>query len=228
VIRPHIDQPGQGDVGSAAIRIGIMADSHGDPALLEAAIAVFRSRECAGCVHLGDIVDTARPETAGECLRRLNKLGILAIRGNNEHTLLLNQSSGIDKEAFETIREMPVVRRIECTLLAHSLPFETAMGPRCMFEDMTTDHLGRFFHSYPGMQLFRGHSHQPEVIRPKGAALYREKCRPGGLIPLPARQSAVITCGALADGLCLVWDRQKETIEFISVAGGRKCARPPD
>lgn len=228
MIRLHIGQPGQGEFGSAENRIGIMADSHGDPALLQAAIAVFSSLRCTRYVHLGDIVDTARPETAEACLLSLKKLGILAIRGNNEHTLLLNQSSGIDRRAFAAIRKMPLVRRIESALLAHSLPFETAMGPRCMYEDLNTDHLGHFFRSYTGMQLFRGHSHQPEVIRPSGAALHREKCLPGCPIPLPPRQSAVITCGALAEGICLVWDRQQETIEFIPLSADRKCALPPD
>jgi hypothetical protein len=28
----------------------------------------------------------------------------------------------------------------------------------------------------------------------------------------------VVTCGALADGLCLLWDQAEETIELVSLA----------
>jgi predicted phosphodiesterase len=199
-------------------RIGIMADSHGQAALIDAAAAYFQSRGCAVCVHLGDIIDTTRPETIQDCLNRLSRRQIYAIRGNNEHTLLLNQSTGIGDEVLETIRSMPLCRRIASALLAHSLPFEAALGPRCMLEDMDADHLRRFFQSYPEMQLFRGHSHQPEMVRLREASLYRENIRPGHPLPLKSRQPAVITCGALADRLCLVWDRRQETIELIALA----------
>lgn len=198
-------------------RIGLMADSHGDAARIEAAARCFRDHGCPLGIHLGDIGDTTRPATLEACLDRLEAHAILPIRGNNDHTLLLNQSPLVSARAMAIIREMPLTRQVGSALLAHSLPFAAAMGPRCMLEDMRSRHIRRFFQTYPGRSLFRGHSHQPEIVRPQGAALTRERMLPGRTYPLPTGQSAVVTCGALFDGLCLIWHRDRESIELIAL-----------
>lgn len=202
----------------SAVKIGIMADSHGDAARITAAAEYFRDRSCDLSVHLGDICDTTRPETGEDCINRLTTHRILAIRGNNDHTLLLNQSALIRPATMKILREMPLTRQIGSALLTHSLPFASTLGPRCMSEDMVPEHIRRFFQVYPGMQLFRGHSHRPEIVRPGGSSLRREKIRQDRPYPLKSGQSAVVTCGALAEGRCLIWDRSQETIELISLA----------
>jgi predicted phosphodiesterase len=201
----------------SAVKIGIMADSHGDAARITAAAEYFQTCGCTLCIHLGDICDTTRPETAEDCIRRLVTHRILAIRGNNDHTLLLNRSALIRPATMATLRKMPLTRQIGSALLAHSLPFASILGPRCMSEAMGPAHIRRFFQEYPGRQLFRGHSHQPEIVRPGEASLHRERIRPDRPYPLKSGQSTVVTCGALAEGRCLVWDRQQETIELISL-----------
>lgn len=214
---PH-DHKNHGAPGlDDADRIGIMADSHGEAALIDAAAACFRRRGCGLQFHLGDICDTARPASAQACLEKMAVHRIAAIRGNNEHTLLLNRPAGIDTSVMETIRAMPLTRRVGPALLAHSLPFVTTMGPRCMIEDMTPGHIRRFFQLHPGGALFRGHSHRPEIVRRRSGALVREKMLPGRSYPLYAGESAVITCGALAGRLCLIWDRHRETVELIGL-----------
>lgn len=202
----------------APSRVGLMADSHGRADLIEAATAHLRSRGCALCVHLGDIIDTARPDTIHACLACVAARQVTAVRGNNEHTLLLNQSAGVDPFVQEAIGGMPFCRRIGSAFLAHSLPFETELGARCLLDDLDANRLHQFFRSYPGMQLFRGHSHQPEMVWLNQASLCRTRMPPGRPLPLPSGRSAVITCGALADGFCLLWDRQEETVELLSLA----------
>jgi predicted phosphodiesterase len=211
ITNPWASEPGAPD------RIGLMADSHGNAALIASAAAVLYSRGCAMCVHLGDIVDTARPDTIDACLKALETWRIKAIRGNNEHSLLLNKSSWLGREAMAAIRAMPFGRRIGQVLLAHSQPFDDVLGARCLLEDMDVGHLGRFFDAYPETQLFRGHSHEPEIVRFREASLVRRPMAEGRPVPLAPRQPAVITCGALADGLCLIWDRCQETVELISI-----------
>ena len=201
-------------------RIGLMADSHGDAALIASAAAVLRSRGCAMCIHLGDAVDTTRPDTVEACLQALDAGQIKAVRGNNEHTLLLNRSAGLGRQAADVMRAMPFGRRIGSALLVHSLPFEEALGVRCLFEDMDVDQLRRFFARYPETLLFRGHRHQPEIVQLREASLVRRSMAKGRPVPLAARQAAVITCGALADGLCLVWDRRQATVELITLGMG--------
>jgi hypothetical protein len=213
-----VDQPASVGDPAPPARIGIMADSHGEADRIEAAAAFFHRCGCALSVHLGDICDTTRAETAAACLERLTTHHILAVRGNNDHTLLLNRSAQISPEALEIIREMPLTRQIGSALLAHSLPFASRMGPRCMVDAMDPDHLQHFFRAYPGRQLFRGHSHQPEIVRAGPASLQRETLHPGRRYPLTRHQTAVVTCGALADGLCMLWDQAEETIELVSLA----------
>jgi predicted phosphodiesterase len=198
-------------------RIGLMADSHGDAALIASAAAVLRSRGCAMCVHLGDIVDTTCPETIDACLQALDSGRIKAVRGNNEHTLLLNRSSGLGRQAEDALRAMPFGRRIGSALLVHSLPFEDALGVRCLFENMDAVRLERFFAACPETQLFRGHSHRPEIVRLKDASLVRQSMPEGHPVQLAACQAVVITCGALTDGICLVWDRRLATVERVSL-----------
>jgi len=205
-----------------------MADSHGDACRIDAAATYLTTSGCTLLVHLGDIGDTVRPETATACLEQLAAHGILAVRGNNDHTLLQNQSPQVSPQALAAIRDMPLTREVGSAVLAHSLPFASAMGPRCMLEDMRPEHIRQFFDEFPGRQLFRGHSHQPEIIRPRGASLDRLKLRPGQRYALGTGQSAVITCGALTAGLCLVWDGTQETIELVNLADSQPASEPGD
>ena len=209
--------PTNGDCPPAT-RIGIMADSHGDATGITAAADYFRACGCTVSVHLGDICDTNRPQTAEACLNRLKTHHILGIRGNNDHTLLLNRSAQIRPATMAILREMPLTRQIGSALLTHSLPFASTMGPRCMSEDMRPAHIRHFFRVFRDMQLFRGHSHQPEIIQPGKTALRREKIVPDRRYPLPCGQAAVVTCGALSEGHGMIWDRRQETIELIALA----------
>jgi predicted phosphodiesterase len=211
IATPWVSEPDAPD------RIGIMADSHGKVEMIVRAAAVLQSRGCAMCIHLGDIIDTTLPGTIDACLHALGTGRIKAIRGNNEHTLLLNRSSWLDRKAMDVIRSMPLGRRIGSALLTHSLPFDDALGARCMLEDLDAGHLMRFFTSYPETLLFRGHSHRSAIVQMRKAALFRRPLPAKHPFPLPDRRPAVITCGALADGLCLIWDRQQQTLELITL-----------
>ena len=199
--------------------VGLMADSHGDAECIDTAADFLLTAGCTQLVHLGDIGDTVRPETLAPCLARLDVHGIKPIRGNNDHTLLQNRSPQMDPEILAAIKAMPLVRRIGSALLAHSLPFADAMGPRCMLEDMGAAHIRLFFEQFPDAQFFRGHSHQPEIIRPQATSFDREALQPGRPYALASGQPAVITCGALTAGLCLFWDRRQETIELVRLPG---------
>ena len=159
-------------------KIGIMADSHGDAALIDAAAARLRAQGCARCFHLGDACDTTRPHTAAACLQKLQVNRISSIRGNNEQALLHHRSPDFDTAVAALIRAMPLTRRIGPALQAHSLPIAAAMGARCMIEDLDADHLRRFFLHCPGTLLFRGHNHRPEIVRSTSTGFLREKMMP--------------------------------------------------
>jgi predicted phosphodiesterase len=207
-------EPDEGD------RIGIMADSHGDAGLIAAAAECLRARGCERLFHLGDICDTAHPESAAACLRQVAAHRIAAIRGNNEHTLLGDRPTSVTIDTLTAIAAMPLTRRAGSALLAHSLPYSKGTGARCLIEALTADRIRAFFHRYPGQVLFRGHSHQPELVRPRSAAWRREAMSPGRTYKLAAGESAVITCGALIEGLALIWDPSQALVTPVALIAG--------
>ena len=206
-----VPEPDEGD------RIGIMADSHGDAASIRAAAEWLAARGCGRLFHLGDICDSAHPETAAACLRQVAAHRIAPIRGNNEHTLLLDRSASVAPETLAVIETMPLTRRWGSVLLAHSLPYAKSMGARCMIEALTADHIRRFFHHYPGQVLFRGHSHQPEIVYRRSGTWSRDAMRPGRTYRIGSEKAAVITCGALIEGRVLIWDQRLTSVTAVDL-----------
>jgi predicted phosphodiesterase len=64
--------------------IGIMADSHGKSETIEAAIELLKNRKCDRIYHLGDVCDSAHPETAHTCVHPLQINNVVTIKGNND------------------------------------------------------------------------------------------------------------------------------------------------
>ena len=201
-------------------RIGIMADSHGEAGLIAAAAKRLRAEGCKRLFHLGDICDTAHLESVAVCLQQVAVHRIAPIRGNNEHTLLLDRPASVGDEVLAAIAAMPLTRRMESAFLVHSLPYTDDLGARCMLEALTTHHIRAFFRCCTGALLFRGHSHQPEMVRLKQAAHRREAMTPAKPYVLARGASAVVTCGALIEGLSLIWDQRRRTVTSIPLDGG--------
>ena len=221
-LHPHrietepVPEPVEGD------RIGIMADTHGDAGLIAAGAECLRGRGCGRLFHLGDICDSAHPEGAAACLQQVAHQRIAPIRGNNEHTLLLDRSPTVAPEILAAIEAMPLSRRIASALLVHSLPCTRASGARCMIEALTAGHIRSFFRHYPDQVLFRGHGHHPEIVRPRPGAWSREPMAPGRIYRVGPGKPAVITCGALIEGLVLIWDQRQRTVTSTGLAGGAR------
>ena len=67
-----------------------MADSHGKPETILAALAVLKDLNCRPIYHLGDVCDSTRPETAEACLGPLQEQRVITIKGNNDHAIVAN------------------------------------------------------------------------------------------------------------------------------------------
>jgi len=57
-----------------------MADSHGQPETIAAALGVFTNIDCRPIYHLGDVCDSTHPETAEACLGPLRDFGVIIIK----------------------------------------------------------------------------------------------------------------------------------------------------
>ncbi|MBW1990262.1 MAG: metallophosphoesterase family protein [Deltaproteobacteria bacterium] len=185
-----------------------MADSHGDEKALAAAIRLLRDKRCATLVHLGDVCDSSLPETADACVDLVRGARVLCVRGNNDHLLLASRhgaAAGLVSEAsFDFLEGLSPAREVAGAVMAHSLPFVGRMGLSAMVRDMGDAECALFFSEQPQGLVFRGHSHAPRVVRPGKGGLSRVPLAPGS--PVRLLRPAVVTCGALTRGTCLVWE----------------------
>ncbi len=210
-----------GDIGSD--RIGVMADSHGRPEALEAGISTLRARGCSVLYHLGDICDSAYPENTAACVKIIERNGVLAVKGNNEHTVSINyvdrDDGAVSSSTAVYLGRLPLVRELPGAVFCHSLPFEAELGLSAMvrmMEPAAAIHFGRL---YPGRVLFRGHSHQPEIIRCRANRAEAEAIPRDLPLELASARPCVVTCGALTDGLSLIWHTREDWVCSIACDG---------
>ena len=206
---------------SAAPVIGFMADSHGRPETIAAALARFHGLGCREIYHLGDICDSARPERAAECVDLLVKARVTAVRGNNDHALVAGLRDDGPCRVPDSVRrfltDLPLRRMIPGAVLAHGLPFDREMGLSCMMASMDEAALARVTEAFPGRILFRGHSHAPEAAGWQGGRYVRRPLAAGGTIDLKRHGVAALTCGALTRGLCMIWAPDEGRAACLSI-----------
>lgn len=189
-----------------------MADSHGDADALSLGIRFLQEKKCFSIFHLGDICDSAKPETAQRCISLIRENHVLAIKGNNDHVLSVcgNESaehSHMLNEDAAFLGELPQVRKTGNAIFTHSLPFEKELGLSGMIRAMGDSQADSFFARYPEKVLFRGHSHEASMMRKNGKGVISRAIQPDEVILLQNHIPCVITCGALCDGFCMIWER---------------------
>ena len=186
--------------------IGIMADSHGKPDAIAAAVALFKSKGCLYMYHLGDICDSGYPETVDSCVSMLKTNNVTAVKGNNDHAISANHPGGkISKETIGYLSALPLVAEYGEALFTHSLPFAETLGLSCMIRGMGKNEAAVFFKEHPGKILFRGHGHSPEIISKESGEIAVRSILPGENTELAGRFPCIITCGSLAEGFCMIW-----------------------
>ena len=197
--------------------VGIMADSHGRSDMILAALDFLSDKGCRHLVHLGDICDSTHPETVEACVRPLQKFAVLAIKGNNDHQIVVNhdrhRQTLIPQDILNFLKNLPLIRQLQYAVFSHSLPFARELGLSSMIGAMGKMQMSRFFRAYPQGLLFRGHSHTPEVFWKDVDQIISRKLAVGERLDLTDRLPCVVTCGALTRGLCLIWKPVENAIE---------------
>lgn len=201
-------------------RIGIMADSHGKPGVIQGAISFLKEKECTLLYHLGDICDSASPGTADACVELLKTHDVTAVKGNNDHIVLLNHRAQpgevVSQITLDYLGNLAQTVERDNVFFTHSLPFAKELGPAGMIRNMGIGESDKFFSESPQSVLFRGHSHQPGIIYRDGAKTVAESLSAGQNIDLSQRTPCVITCGALTSGICMIWEPAKEKSHCLS------------
>jgi len=199
--------------------IGLMADSHGQVAPINAALEYFRSRGCKCIYHLGDVCDSAHPETAADCLQPLLEEKVIVLKGNNDHTLVANYAdqagAPVPKSILKAIQGFPLQVEHEGAILTHSLPFERELGLVSMTRSMERAEADWFFDTTNHSILFRAHSHNPEIIWRTNNKILRQPITNASVVDLRDRIPCIVICGALTRGLCMTWRPEEQIIESI-------------
>jgi len=200
--------------------IGLIADSHGRAKTMAAALEYLKAERCTHLYHLGDICDSLHPETADACVELLQDYQVKSVKGNNDHSIVVNQASrktpSIRPETLHYLEQLPLVIQTGRTIMAHSLPFEKELGLACMVGAMTHDYARVFFRSFGDCILFRGHSHSPDIAwqdcegRIVSANISLEQT-----INITERLPCIVTCGALDQGLCLLWSLTDSSVTSL-------------
>jgi predicted phosphodiesterase len=202
-------------------RVGIMADSHGEPHKIIAAARFLNKKGCRLLFHLGDICDSAHPETVEPCVRALKDLAVTAVRGNNDHLILVNHLGQTEKimppDILDFLQSLPLVVKYHIAILTHSLPFLQELGLSSMVSPMDRKQTARFFDTYPDRILFRGHSHSPEIWWEQDLEIISQILRVGQRIDLTDRIPCVVSCGALTQRVCILWEPHENMIEYHAI-----------
>ena len=187
-----------------------MADSHGDPEAIAAAADFLKRNACRTLYHLGDICDSNEGKTAGDCVAQVRQYGIIAVKGNNDHTLAADaggwRGGGIRRETLAFLENLPLVLYACSATLVHSRPFIDRLGLSAMIGTMGRREAGDYFNAYPSGMLFRGHSHQPEIITRRKKEIRFSPLVAGQTIDLAGQRPCIVTCGALTKGFVMIWN----------------------
>ncbi len=211
-------------------KIGIMADSHGQVECMLDALAFFRKQDCDSLYHLGDICDSAHPQTADQCVQLLQQKKIHAVKGNNDHQVVVNhlttRPAYISTATIEFLQHLPMIIDFGEIVLAHSLPFVKDRGLSSMVGPLGVHEADLFFGMNSHKILLRGHSHLPEIVRSRCESNVTKKLMPGESLQIAGIIPAIVTCGAVDHGFVMVWDVGRQTISSyklnrsVAKAGG--------
>jgi hypothetical protein len=145
---------------------------------------------------------------------------VKAVKGNNDHTIVANytdhRQNPVPPDIFDFLQSLPLAIRFQKAIFTHSLPFNKTLGLSCMIRDIGTREIKQIFTRFSDQIVFRGHSHTPEIIWQQKGQIRTQVLSPSCKIDLAERMPVVVTCGALTDGFCMIWEPFENRIECLS------------
>ncbi|WP_319523814.1 metallophosphoesterase family protein [uncultured Desulfosarcina sp.] len=201
-------------------KIGIMADSHGDPESIDKGAVFLKQSDCTTLVHLGDICDSNCFDTADACVDRVKALGIAAVKGNNDHTLTADargrKNTGIRPETLSFLEDLPLSLTVGRATFVHSRPFVKRLGLSAMIGTVGKRDAEKYFKENPDGLLLRGHSHTPEMICRIDNQIRFASLIAGQTVELAGKRPCIVTCGALTSGVVMLWESGEDCLTCCS------------
>jgi len=197
-----------------------MADSHGDPESIDKGAVFLKQQDCTTLVHLGDICDSNRFDTADACVDRVRTLGIAAVKGNNDHTLAADargrRNTGIRSETLSFLEVLPLSLTVGRATFVHSRPFVKRLGLSAMIGTIGRRDAETYFKENPDGLLLRGHSHTPEIMYRIDSQVHFAPVDAGQTIELAGKRPCIVTCGALISGVVMIWEAGEDRLTCCS------------
>jgi hypothetical protein len=116
--------------GDLPMKIGLIADIHGDLAGFNAALSICEREQVDLMLCAGDIVE--RGSDADEIVRLIRQYDIGCIKGNHEHSVIRNQSRWRDTERPERMAQIGRIISDETIAYSESLPGMERPGAMCL------------------------------------------------------------------------------------------------
>jgi len=212
------DDRGDTEKGQTALLIGILADSHGRPDALRAGIEALRDRKADRLIHLGDVVDTLRLETVDECVRMLIENRIDGVLGNHEYSLVTHHfkryTERFSKTTMNYVRSLPYLLEISDVCFTHFSPEGGVHGLYAATDEYSYEAI---LQNTAWPVLINGHSHEPHIYRRLDGAVESVEFDMGRPFMLMRGARYILTCGALEDLRCALFDLEARSFEVISV-----------
>ncbi len=154
------------------MRIGILADIHGDVDNLESALARLRHEHVDQIVLLGDVIESR--SGASETVSLLKANDAVGVWGNHEMGLSIEPSQAIRDKYNDSVVDFfgTLVPRFELgdLLFSHTLPSEDFTDPASYYLGRRPDEEGGLdpsFAQFPHRVIFIGHFHRWFVATPQ-------------------------------------------------------------
>ncbi len=198
--------------------LGILADFHGLPNKLREAIKVLSGQGVEKIIHLGDAVDTLRPETVDECISLLDENAIAGVMGNHEYSLVRHHFKRYPERFSEQSKayvvSLPEVLVLDGICFTHFSPFGGVHGLFSPTDDANYEKIIQLS-TWPA--IINGHSHDPRIYRRMNGVTEGMRCVPGSQYRLEDGCRYILTCGALEDSYCATFDFVEREFQVVLV-----------
>jgi putative phosphoesterase len=207
------------------LKIGLIADSHGNLEATAEAIYLLKWRGADILVHLGDFCDSVHPDRTAVMINLLQENNVLAVKGNNDslvEDILADDSRTLDAEEIQLLaflREVPIVRAQGDIRFAHSLPFDMRRAFHTPIDTGNTRRAEELFKASDFRMLFCGHSHVPILFRKRAEFVTREAVPAGQPTILEKTGRYIVVVGAAMEGECALYDDKTGIYERIQTEG---------
>ncbi|HHO74948.1 MAG TPA: metallophosphoesterase [Deltaproteobacteria bacterium] len=179
--------------------IGLIADSHGKNDLLVRSIRALKDAGAHTILHLGDICDSLEAHTAEDTVKILEENSIRGVSGNNEYSMVTEHHNkhvqNISDDVRNYLKQLPYIISIGPFWFTHSAPLNWPAATRRPIAEYLPLLMNK--EAFPFEILFRGHSHQPSIIKIHNNRINEIPAQAGERLELYRNTRYVITVGAV-------------------------------